>query len=221
MSLLLYHSPGACSRVSINALEEIGLAFEDRPLDLASGQQMSPEYLSVNARGKIPALLVDGRLVTETVAIITYLDQAYPGARLLPQSECAMDRAAAISDLAWFSSGIHPVVRAIRMPTRWTEGDPAPVKARGMALFAPMARTIAERLATGPWWYGDDWSILDVYLYWNYDTASSGGFDLDQYPVFADHASRVRARPSFQRSLAREQSALERAKIQLPPGAQL
>jgi glutathione S-transferase len=221
MSLILYHMPGACSRVTMSALEEIGLAYEDRPLDLMAGQQRSPEYLAVNPAGKIPALVVDGTLLTENAAILLYLHRVYPDAGLLPQGSDPIRQAQETSQLIWCSATLHPLIRSIRMPMRLTEADPAPVKARGMALMEPVAKSIAERLERGTWWLGDSWSILDVYIYWNYDTARSGGFDLDRYPVFAQHAQRVRARTSFQRALAREQCALDRAGIQLPPDAQL
>lgn len=221
MSMTLYHMPGACSRVTMNALEEIGLEYEDRPLDLISGQQRSAEFLAVNPHGKIPALLIDGRLLTENAAILLYLHRAHPDARLLPDVGDAVDAAQIVSDLIWCSSSVHPVVRSIRMPIRLTEGDTGPVRARGMTLFEPAVREIAERLENGAWWFGNAWSIIDVYLYWNYDTARSGGFDFSRYPVFDDHARRVRARPSFQRALAREVAALERGSIELPPGAEL
>lgn len=213
--------PGACSRVTMNALEEIGLSYEDIALDLISGQQKSPDYLAVNPRGKIPALLIGDRLLTENAAILLYLDRSYPHGGLLPVTGDSVADAQAISDLIWCSSSVHPVVRSIRMPIRLTEGDPEPVRARGMSMIQPIIEMINERLERGPWWFGADWSIVDVYLYWNYDTARSAGFDFSRYPAFVGHSQRVRDRPSFQRALARELAACERAAIQLPPGAEL
>jgi len=218
---ILYHAPGACSRVSMNALEEIGLEYEDRPIDLAKAEQRSPEYLAINPQGKIPALVMGGQVLTENAAIVLFLHRLHPQAGLLPETGNLLAGAQAVSDLIWCTSTIHPVVRSIRMPMRWTDGDPAPVHARGMAMFEPIVRSIAARLEQGGWWFGSDWSIIDVYLYWNYETARSGGFDLAGWPVLADHEARVRARPSFQRALAREIAAQARAGIQLPPGAKL
>ncbi len=220
-AIVLYHTPGACSRVSMNALEEIGLSFEDRALDLAKGEQRDPAYLAINPQGKIPALVVDGQILTENAAILLFLHRLHPDARLLPASGNMLADAKAVSDLIWCTSTVHPVVRSIRMPMRWTEGDPAPVYARGKAMFAPIVASMAARLSAGEWWLGDQWSIIDVYLYWNYETARSGGFDLSPFPVLADHAARVRARLSFQRALAREVAAVERHDIAMPPGAAL
>ena len=69
----LYHMPGACSRVTLNALEEIGLEYEDHVLDLSKGDQRSPEFLAENPRGKIPALLVEDKLITDISSILLYL----------------------------------------------------------------------------------------------------------------------------------------------------
>ena len=213
----LYHMPGACSRVTLNALEEIGLEYEDQALDLSKGDQRSPAFLAVNPRGKIPALLVDGQLI----AILLYLIDQYPDAGLLPKSNDPIFRAQCISDLIWCSATVHPVVRSVRMPIRMTDGDPAGVFTKGMELMLPIVQAIDNRLAQGDWWFGEKWSIVDTYLYWNYDTAASGGFDLSPYPVILDHAKRVRARTGFQCALAREQAAVEAGGIRLPPGATL
>ncbi len=217
----LYHMPGACSRVTLNALEEIGLDYEDHVLDLSKGDQRSPEFLAVNPRGKIPALLVDDQLITENSSILLYLVNRYPEAELLPQTDDPLFRALCISDLIWCSATVHPIVRSIRMPVRLTDGDPAGVFAKGMELMGPVVKAIDQRLAQGDWWFGDQWSIVDTYLYWNYDTAASGGFDLSGTPAIRDHAQRVRARPSFQRLLRREQAAVQAKGITLPPGASL
>ena len=82
--LILYHTPGTCSRVTIAALEELGLPFEDRPINIFKGGQFDPSYRAVNAKAKVPALLVDGQLLTETPAIILWLTQHVADETLLP-----------------------------------------------------------------------------------------------------------------------------------------
>jgi glutathione S-transferase len=111
-----------------------------------------------------------------------------------------------LSDTAWISSVWHPYVRANKMPIRWTTGDIAPVRERGVELLTPCMRQLEERLAASDWWYGE-WSILDVYFYWAYTTAEEGHFDLSPYPGIARHCSMVEAMPAFQRALAREKTA--------------
>lgn len=86
------------------------------------------------------------------------------------------------------------------------------LRADGIAKFHHQLRAMTARIGDG-WWYGATWSIVDTYLYWAYTTAERGGFPLENYPVLLEHAERLRARPSFQRVLARESAALQRRSI--------
>jgi glutathione S-transferase len=160
---------------------------------------------------------VDGVLVTETPSILLLLDRLYPDAALLPRHEDPVLAAEGLSDLNWCSSGLHPLTRAIYNPGKMTEGDPVGVRAKGMEQFAVQAAIIEARLADGPWWYGERWSIVDIYVFWAYDSARRGGYDLAPCPNMRAHALAVRGRPSFVRALGREQAALGRAGVVMPP----
>jgi glutathione S-transferase len=212
---IIYMYPGACSRVTMAAMEEIGLDYEDRAIDLGGGGQESPDYLALNRKGKVPALSVDGKLLTENAAILAYLDHGHPQAGLLPRSDDPLEAARGLSDIIWCSSTLHPEVRQVRAPQKWTLGDPTDIRADGLKKFAKECRYTSERVGDDGWWYGGAWSIVDVYLYWAYSTAEKGGFPLNDYPRLVAHAERVRARPSFQRALAREVAAVERDKLPL------
>lgn len=208
MTITLYHFPAACSRVTMNALEEIGLAYEDVGVNMRTFEQKDPAYLRINPKGKVPAIDFDGRLMTENAAILWFLHTRYPEAAILPASDDPLAAHEGLIDLVWCSGTIHPVVRQIRMPAKWTGGDPAGVKADGIEKFAKECSAIADRIGGG-WWYGSHWSIVDTYIYWAYSTAAKGGFALDNYPILVSHAERVRSRPAFLRALAREQAALD------------
>lgn len=208
--LTLFHLPGACSRVTMTALEQCGVLYSDRPVDLASGEQHSPEYRAVNPRGKVPALVVDGQVISENAAILWWLHKRFPEAELLPAADSDWDEAQVLSDLFWISSGWHPAVRANMMPIRWTTGDPAPVRERGKHLVKPLVEGFDARLSGRQWWYGDNWSIIDVYFFWNYTTAEEGEYDLAGLDNLANHRARVEAWPAFQRAIMRENTARER-----------
>ena len=205
--VIIYMSPGTCSRVTMTALEETGMAYEDRLIFTGAGAQNSAEYLAVNRKGKVPALSVDGRVLTENPAILAYLDERNPAAGLLPRGDDPIIRAQGVSDMAWCSSTLHIQVRQIRNPLRLTTHDPEGVREDGLKKFAKECDHIAARISDG-WWYGATWSIVDTYLYWAYSTAGGGAFPLQDYPVLTAHAERVRARPGFQRMLAREEAAI-------------
>lgn len=213
MKLTIYQFPAACSRVTMNALEELGLEFDDICVNMRTAAQNSPEYLAVNPKGKVPALVADGQVLTENAAILWTLHSLHPHGGLLPASDDPFRRHEYLSDLTWCSGTMHPIVRQVRMPVKWTTGDPAGVREDGIAKLVKECKRFVQRIGKGGWWYGDSWSIVDTYIYWGYSTAAKGGFPIDDYPELLDHAERVRSRPSFLRVLAREQAALEREAI--------
>jgi len=219
--LRLFYAPGACSRVPLNALEELRLPFEDHPVALMRGEQRSPEYLAVNPKGKVPALKVGDRIITENPAILFFLATQFPEGKLLPNLDDPVGRTQALGDLVWCGSALHPLVRQIYLPQLFTTGDTAPVRDFAIQAFKPVAGSIASRLAKQPWWYGEQWSILDVYLCWLMGIAQLGGMPEASSPPIVDHIQRVRARPSFVQALAREQAAVDRCKIPMPPGVKL
>ncbi len=202
----LFIFPGGCSRVSLTALEYVGADYEAVMINLMKGEHVRPEYQAINPRGKIPALHVDGKLLSENAAIQLWLNDRFPEAGLFPKPADDWERAQQLSDMFWVSSVWHPYVRANKVPSRWTIGEEAPVRARGVELFTPCIKILDERIADQDWWYGD-WSIIDVYFYWAYTTAEEGQFDLSPYANVNRHRLAIEALPAFQRALAREQQA--------------
>ena len=188
------------------ALETIGVPYKDEVINLKAGDQKKPAYRTTNPRGKVPALLVDGRLLTENAAILLWLNATWPEAGLLPRVEGPFANADQSSDLIWISSVWHPYVRANLRPNLWTTGDEEPVRARGKQLINPLIEQLDARLATSPWYYGNVWSIVDTYLYWCYTRAEKGGFSLDDFSHIADHRSAQEDMPAFKAAIARERS---------------
>lgn len=213
MNITLYQFPAACSRVTMNALEELGLSFNDICVNIRAAAQQGAEYLAVNPKGKVPALAIDGRVLTENAAILWTLHGLHPDGGLLPSSQDPLQRHEYLSDLTWCSGTMHPIVRQVRMPKKWTTGEFEGVREDGINKLTKECKSFAERVQGGRWWYGDAWSIIDTYIYWGYSTAAKGGFPLETFPALLDHAERVRSRPSFQRVLDRERAALERENI--------
>jgi glutathione S-transferase len=209
-SYVLYYSPGACSRVSLIALEEIGTPFEPRVLKFMSGEHRSPAYLAHNPKGKVPLLLVGSEPLTETVAILSYLDGRHPEARLLPRGADALERARVLEQLVWCTSGLHPIITRIRLPQMFCDHAEGRERLRQLSMqaMAPNFAIIERRLAHGGWALGE-WSMLDAYYYWVwYRTCVGSDFDARPYPHYAAHARRVEQRPSVQRALGREQAAM-------------
>ena len=103
--LVFYFSPGSSSLAVHIALNEIGISFDARPVLVATNETRKPEFLAINPEGKVPSLLVDGRLFTEILAILFYLGEKYPEANLLPED---LDgKAQALSWMSFLASTVH------------------------------------------------------------------------------------------------------------------
>lgn len=206
--LMLYFAPGSCSRVSLIALEETGQPFEARLIRFMKGEHRSPQYLSLNPKGKVPLLVVDGEPLSENVAILTFLARAYPHAKLLPFGSGAMQNAQILSLLAWCASGLHPIVTRIRLPQMFCDVPEGRDRVRAIALEAMAGNfaLIESTLSRQPWMLGE-WSAVDAYVYWIWFRSTGSGLDGAPYPHFADHARRMESRASTQRVLEREARA--------------
>jgi glutathione S-transferase len=200
MSLVLYYAPGACSGVTINAIEELGLACEYRKIDLSTGEHKSEEYLKINPFGKVPALVYNGQLLTENPAILIFLASLSNESTLIPHTDDAYQRSLYYSDLMWLSSSVHPSVRHVCMPRYYTVNDDTKdVVARGRISLTLYFEIAEARLKNADFWYGDQWSIFDTYLHWCYTRAHKGGFSLESFPALLAHRQKVEAKPSFAR----------------------
>lgn len=207
-SIQLYMAPGTCARVPTIALEEAGVAFETIVVRFLKGYHKSAEYRALNPKGKVPTLVIDGAVLTENVAILSFLAKRYPDANLLPKAESALEQAAQIADLSYCASTLHPIVTRIRLPHFFAGKEAAfAVWQTGCEAMQEHFAMIDARLANQPWWYGNPWSVMDAYLYWIYWRVEGAGFDVRPYPHFRDHAARIEQRPSVQRALAREDAA--------------
>ena len=121
--MTLYFSPGACSLASHIGLEETGAPYEAKPILLAKGQQRTEEYQKINPRGKVPALSVDGKILVENTAILTYLARRFPEKKLMPTDPA--EEARGIGTMCWFSSIVHPSYQRVNRPERFAEGEAA------------------------------------------------------------------------------------------------
>jgi glutathione S-transferase len=180
--LTLYMSPGSSSMAPHIALHEIGVDFEPRWLSFARREQHSPEYLAVNPEGKVPTLLIDGRVLTEVAAILYYLARRFPLAGLWPEGGVEAE-ARAVSWMSFLAATVHSA-RRIGLE-RWRE------------VFA-----IADRRLGRPGWIGDRHSIADIHLfrlYWRFATATKPA--PGSYPNLAAHYDLMMKRPAVQRTI--------------------
>ena len=203
----LYWYPGTCARIPFVALEEIGCPYD---IILEDRMAASPSYLEINPKGAVPALAVDGKIITENPAIQIYLARRHPTADLLPLGDAATE-ATVVEMQSWFASTVHPLVRQLRVP-QWYSETPAthaPLRTNAMTKLQRVFSLLETRLEEREWLF-DSWSLLDVYLLWLWFRATGSGLDGSAYPLCASHAIRCEARPSVARVLEQEQEQFSR-----------
>jgi glutathione S-transferase len=216
-SLTLFYSPKACSLASHVALKESGLDYTASAVDIRTGANRTPDYLSINPSGAIPALQAGEMVVTESQAILSYVADLAPERQLLP-SPGTRDRAKAHEWMNWISSTLHVTYRSIFRPQVYAGDDPAAVKAvRGHAKqkLAEALVEIERRLGDRRYAIGQ-FSVVDAYLFvfylWSFDERIEA--DLPERPAYAALAAGLWARPAVRRVVDRERSV--RA-FDLPP----
>src|SRR4051794_12835057 len=158
--LILYYAPTACSIAPHIALEEIGVEFEPRRIDLAKDEQSSPEFLKLSPLGRVPALIIDGKAVTEVPALLTFIASLKPEAGLAPPP-ATLAYARCFEWLGFLSSSLHVAYAQFRRPQRFLpEGSPAwdELSEQGRLNAIALYREVERRLSGG-WAAGDAYSI--------------------------------------------------------------
>ncbi len=195
MSLKLYFSPGACSFVPHVLLQLSGAPFEPTMVKLHKGEQYGEEYKAINPRGQVPVLVDDGKVITQIVAIILYLDQKFPEAKFLPTEPVA--RAKAIEVLAWMNNTVHPTFTHIFMPQKFS--DQADVQAAlktfntqvYKGLLSELESLVVNHLSPSGWLSGEVLGPLDAYSLTLTRWGSIAGIDPTTYSSLWAHVNRV------------------------------
>jgi len=210
-SFKLFYAPGTCALAPHIALEEAGVPFEAVRVDTAGGAQRQPEYLALNPKGRVPLLVVDGQaLLTETPAILAYIAQRFPAARLAPLDD-PLRFAQAQSFNSYLCSTVHVAHAHGPRGARWAD-DPAAIAAMKRKVPQTMGDCFAliegTVLGDGPWVLGAEYSMCDPYLFTMCQWLAADGVDVAGFPKVQAHVQRMAERPAVQRALARERATV-------------
>ncbi|MGH6890519.1 MAG: glutathione S-transferase family protein [Rhizomicrobium sp.] len=154
------------------ALAEAGAKYEFREVSLERNEQRQPDFLRLNPVGKMPAVqLPEGKILTETLAILLTISERFPDAQLLPPPG-SFARAEALRWLAFMTSEIYPMVEIDDYPARFVpegaQSEGLKIKARDRIRERLM---ILESAVSGPWLLADGFSLADIYaalfISWN------------------------------------------------------
>lgn len=199
----LYHMPGACSLADLIVLDWIGAPHETVRMDLDSIK--SPEYLALNAGGAVPLLQHGDLLLTENVAILGYLADLHPEARLLGNGT-PRQRAEVMRWLGFLNSDVHKAFKPLFAPTRFLRDRAFDEE---LAYNARLhVRTYLERLEAqmeGRAWLVDDRSVADPYLFVVLRWAAGKHVDLRGLDNLGHFTQRMLRDPSVQKALAQEE----------------
>ncbi len=165
MEIVLYYAPITCALAPYITLTEADAEFEVRPLDFGKGQNNSPEYLKINPKHKVPLLIVDGKPLSESVAIQTWIARTFPQAKLLPADP--WQELQAISLMSWCSGGIHPFLTRINSPARICDvpGTGDSVKKIAAANLMELFK-IADDLLADRQFFFDRFTAPDAHFFW-------------------------------------------------------
>jgi glutathione S-transferase len=204
--LKLYYSPGSCALASHIALEESGTSYTAERVDFKSSQQTTPAYLAINPKGRVPALVTDRGVLTETPAILSFVAQSAPQAKLLPDDAYVFAQAQSFN--SYLCSTVH-IAHAHKMRGyRWAveESSFADMKRKVPETMAACFALIERNMLQGPWVMGEQYTICDPYLYTIALWLEGDSVDLAGLPNVADHRQRMSERPAVQKVLAQQKS---------------
>ena len=158
--LKLYYSPGSCALASHITLEEAGASYTAERVNFKASQQTTPEYLAINPKGRVPALVTDRGVLTETPAILTFIAQGAPQAKLLPEDPFVFAQAQSL--ISYLCSTVH-IAHAHKMRGyRWAAEETILCRheAQGAGYHGRQLRPDRARYAEGA--VGDGRAVHDL-----------------------------------------------------------
>ena len=194
MTLTLYTNPMSRGRIARWMLEEVGTEYETVVLDYASTMKAEP-YLSINPMGKVPAIVHDGRTVTECAAICAYLAEAFPELGFAPRGDERADY------YRWLFYTAGPVEAAITNRSLGVVPTDAQQRMVGYGSYETVVGVLEQAVGAHPYIAGDRFTAADVYVgaqvMWGVQFGS-----LPKRHVFTDYIARLAERPAHVRAAA-------------------
>ena len=205
--LNLYYAPHTCALATHIVLEEVGADYSTTRIDFDKGEQRSPAYLKVNPKGRVPALVTDKGVLTETPAMLVFVAQCFPKAGLVPIDDpFAFAQVQAFN--SYLCSHLH-IAHAHRMRGhRWVDADDTH-SIEAMQRKVPQSvgeafEYIERDLLKGPWVMGECYTICDAYLFTLAQWLEKDGVVPARIPKVIDHRHRMSQRAAVAKAIAQE-----------------
>jgi glutathione S-transferase len=203
--LKLYYAVHTCALASHIALEDAGAEYSTVRINFATEEQRKPEYLAINPKARVPSLVTERGILTETPAMLAFIAQSFPKARLAP-----LDDPFGFAEVQAFNSylcaTLH-VAHAHRMRGyRWAD-DPAAIEAMKRKVpdsVAACYELIESKMLRGPWVMGEAYTICDPYLFTVAQWMEGDSIDPARFPKVRDHRQRMSERAAVRKVVAEE-----------------
>jgi len=202
----LYYATDTCALASHIALKDAGAAYALRRIDFQATQQRSPDYLAINPKGRVPALVTADGILTETPAILAFIAQSFPHARLAPADPFGFARLQEFN--SYICSTLH-VAHSHRMRgNRWAD-DRAAIESmqRKVPQSVGACYDHVETQIAGPWVMGDCYTVADAYLFTMAQWLEADGIDPARCPKAIGHRARMREWPNVRAAIEEEFAA--------------
>ncbi len=204
-----YFRSGASYRVRI-ALNLKGIAYADAFHHLRKGEQNAPEYRALNPQGLLPALEIDGAVLTQSLAILEYLDEVHPEPALLPADPIARAKVRAFAQV--IACDTHPVqnlkvlanLRALGLDEAQVNGWAAKVIEDGLDACNALIADVA-----GTYCFGDSVTLADLLLVPQLVNARRFGVDLQRWPKLLEIERACLALDAFSKAAPENQPDAE------------
>jgi glutathione S-transferase len=201
----LYFTPHTCALASHIALKDAGAPYTLKRIDFGTTEQRSPDYLAINPKARVPALVTPRGVLTETPAMLAFIAQSYPQAHLAPLDDVyAFAQVQAFN--SYLCSTLH-VAHAHRMRGyRWAseESSFADMRRKAPVAVAEGFALIEREMLRGPWVMGDTYTIADPYLFTLAQWLEADGVDPKLLPRVVEHRARMAARANVRAAIAEE-----------------
>jgi glutathione S-transferase len=201
----LYYAANTCALASHIALEEAAAEYATVRISFANEEQRKPEYLGINPKGRVPAMVTDKGILTETPAMLAFIAQSFPQARLAPLDDPFLFAEVQAFN-SYLCSTVH-VAHAHRMRGhRWVD-DPAAIAAMQRKVPESVGacfELIERKMLRGPWVMGDVYTICDPYLFTLAQWLEGDGVDPSRFPNVRDHRNRMSERATVRKAIADE-----------------
>ena len=198
---IFYYAKSSAAYAPHILLEETGLKYKAVRIDFQTKEQQSPTYLKINPKGRVPALITEKGILTETPAMLAYLAQIAPDQNLAPTDPFEFAIAQAFN--SYLASTVHVAHAHKHRGARWAD-DPLvheAMRAKVTANMTEYAQMIEEHYLKGPFVLGDRFSFCDPYMALVTRWFRDDGVDLDQFTKIKEHDILMRQRRSMQHVL--------------------